>query len=398
MRRSFLVSACLSAGVLLFSPTLIAQTHPFENVPVSKAALPDNVELNEEWVTGLSHPWGMDFLPDGRYVVTERSGTLKVIEEEGEEVSEASGLPPIYASRQGGLLDVLVHPDWSMNGLIFLTFSEGDSRSNHTAVYRAKLVRNTDGWTLEDGKVIYRQTPSFSGGLHFGARLALDEDGGLYVSLGERSNHAEYAQNTESSLGKILKLTIEGQPFSGNPYRGKVGILPEIWSLGHRNPQGLEWNPELKQLWSVEHGPKGGDELNLIEPGENYGWPLYTYGRRYSGGKIGEPDSPPNFAAPSYVWVPSLSPAGLAWYQHDSIPAWKDQLLIATLNGKALIALEFDGKKVVREQRYLSDLDLRFRQVKVGKQGDIFLLVDDSKGKIMRLSAKLPPLSPVAPR
>lgn len=391
--RRVLAMACVSATAFFVSP-LSLFAHPFEKTPVTQRKLPENVELDAEWVTGLSHPWGMDFLPDGRYVVTERTGKLKVIEEEGEEVTDVSGLPPIYVSGQGGLLDVLVHPDWSMNHLIFLTFSEGNARENHTAVYRAKLVKQASGWTLEDGKVIYRQTPSFSGSHHFGSRLAMDDEGGLYVSLGERSSQAEYAQNTTSSLGKIVKLTVEGQPFSNNPFRGKVDILPEIWSLGHRNPQGLEWNAKLKQLWSVEHGPRGGDELNLIESGDNYGWPLYTYGRKYTGGKIGEPDSPPGFAAPSYVWVPSVSPAGLAWYQHEAIAAWTDRLLIATLNGKSLITLSFTDKKVVEEQRYLSEMGLRFRQVKVGKQGDVFLLVDDPKGKIMRLSVKLPPLAP----
>ena len=334
---------------------------------------------------GLEFPWGLAFLPDGRMLVTEKlPGTLRIVGKDGTKSQPLKGVPEVVADDQGGLLDVALDPKFADNGLVYLAYSEpGEGGKTGTAVARGKL--GTDG--LENVEVIFRQTPKTDDGLHYGSRLVFAPDGKLFVTLGERFKFAP-AQDLVSTLGKVVRINSDGSVPQDNPFVGRQDTLEEIYSYGHRNPQGAAIHPETGKLWENEFGPLGGDELNIIEPGKNYGWPEVSWGKHYDGKAIPEPTTRPEFVDAIKHWTPVLSPSGMSFYTGDAIPAWKDNLLISGLSSEGIVRLTLDGDKVVDEERI--KLGKRIRHVVQGPDGAVYALTDQKKGKIVRLTLSSP--------
>ena len=386
-----IAAACLviTATGLFTTPVGAQETRPGSEIRAERAALPEGVQLST-WVDGLEHPWGMAMLPTGGMLVTERPGHLRMISPDGTLSAPLEGVPNVDARGQGGLLDVALHPDFAKNAYVYLTFSEPGSvaGTNSTAVARARLLELNGRWSLSDTTIVFRQTPKYASSLHFGSRLVFARDGNLFVTLGERSSRSVDAQNPATHLGKVVRITDEGKVPEGNPMVGKTGALAEIWSMGHRNPQGAALNPKTGELWVAEHGPQGGDEINIVKAGNNYGWPKFTYGEQYGGGKIGEKASTPGYMPPIYSWAPSVSPSGITFYSSNSIPQWQGSLLVGALSGQALIRLQLDGNRVVKEERLLTNEGMRIRDVLVGTQGEVYLLTDAAKGRVLRLSPR----------
>lgn len=329
---------------------------------------------------GLEHPWGVSFLPDGRLVVTERRGRLRLVAADGTPSEPLQGVPEVYASGQGGLLDVAIDPDFKTNKLVYLTYAEPREGGAGTAVARGVL---TD-MGLDKVEVIFRQVPTIDGGNHFGSRLAFAPDGKLFITLGERFQFGP-AQDLSNDLGKIVRINPDGSIPEDNPFVGKDNARPEIWSYGHRNPQGAAIHPETGKLWETEFGPFGGDELNIPKPGSNYGWPVVSWGSHYDGTAIPNPSTRPDFADAIYHWTPVISPSGIAFYTSDAIPNWRGNLLIGGLSSQAIIRLTLDGEKVTSEERL--PMGARIRDVAVGPDGAVYALTDESDGEILRLSA-----------
>ncbi len=338
----------------------------------------------ETFARGLEHPWGLAFLPDGRLLVTERPGRLRIVGADGMLSPSLQGVPKVYASGQGGLLDVQVAPDFATSGTVFLSYAEPrEGSKNGTSVARAKLVGDETGGRLEDVRVIFRQEPSYASSNHFGSRIVLTGDGSLFVTMGDRYSARNEAQNPGNHLGKLVRIMPDGAPYPGNPK--KEGWRPEIWSIGHRNVQGAALNPATGKLWTAEHGARGGDEINVPEAGRNYGWPVITYGRDYTYMKIGEGTHKPGMEQPVYYWDPSIAPSGAAFYTGDRFPEWKGNLFVGALAGQALHRLVLDGEKVVGEEALLTDLGERIRDVRNGPDGALWLLTDNPAGRILRL-------------
>lgn len=333
---------------------------------------------------GLEHPWSLAFLPGGDMLVTERAGRLRVIRQGKLDPSPVPGLPEVAAGGQGGLLDVALHPNYSENGLIYLSYSAESFFLRGTEVARARFA---DG-RLTDLETILEVRPKSRGGRHFGSRLAFGPDGTLYVTAGERGD-PDRAQDPDDLAGSILRITEDGAAPPDNPFVGRGDARPEIYSYGHRNPQGLTLHPDTGEVWAVEHGPKGGDELNLLVPGANYGWPVITYGESYAGNPIGEGTAKPGMAQPVRTWVPSISPSGMAFYTGEAFPSWRGNLFLGALSGRALVRLELDGNEVVHEERLLRDLGARIRDVRNGPGGTLYLLTDEPDGKLLRLEPAL---------
>ena len=330
---------------------------------------------------GLEHPWSLAFLPDGRMLVTERPGRLRYVTREGALSDPIAGLPAVYAEGQGGLLDVILDPAFEKNSTIYFSYAEpaaGDT--NGTAVARARL----DGGRLADLKVIFRQQPKVASKQHFGSRLVFARDGNLFVTTGERNSRADKAQDLSTHLGKILRITPDGGVPPDNPFVGRKDALPEIWSYGHRNSQGATLNPDTGQLWAIEHGPRGGDEINIPAAGKNYGWPIITYGREYSGPAIGEGTAKAGMEQPIHYWVPSIAPSGMTFHDGHGFPAWKGQLFVGALAAQQLVRLEVtpDGK-VNKEERYA--IGKRVRDVREGPDGALYLVTDEDAGEILRV-------------
>jgi aldose sugar dehydrogenase len=338
----------------------------------------------ETVATGLSHPWGLAFLPDGRMLVTERSGTLRLVSKDGKLSPALSGVPKVVVAGQGGLLDVAIDPDFKSNNLVYLTYSEPGEGGAGTAVARGKLGESG----LDGVEVIFRQEPKVEGGNHFGSRLAFAPDGRLFVTLGERFTFTP-AQDLTNDLGKIVRLNPDGSVPKDNPFVGRTDARPEIWSYGHRNPQGAAIHPETGKLWETEFGPMGGDELNIPQAGQNYGWPVVSWGSHYDGRAIPKPPSHPEFADAIYHWNPVISPSGITFYTADAIPAWKGNLLIAALSGQAIVRLTLDGEKVVDEERI--PMGARIRDVVQGPDGAVYALTDEGNGEILRLTLENSP-------
>ncbi|WP_046111567.1 PQQ-dependent sugar dehydrogenase [Aquincola tertiaricarbonis] len=339
---------------------------------------------------GLQNPWALAFLPDGRMLVTEKAGRLRIVAADGSVGAPLAGLPKVDAGGQGGLLDVVVDPRFGENRRIYWSYSEpGDGGNNGTAVARATL----DGNTLSDVQVIFRQAPKHSGGSHFGSRLVFDRSGALFVTLGDRFSLKEEAQQVGNHIGKIVRITTDGQPAPGNPFAAgstgaPAGALPELWSYGHRNVQGAALHPATGELWATEHGPQGGDELNRVEKGRNHGWPVITYGRNYGlGTRIGEGEARDDVVPPLRHWVPvSIAPSGLAFLTSERYPGWQGNLFMGALRGQALLRLQLDGSnKVVSEERLLTRLGERIRDVRQGSDGWLYVLTDNADGRILRL-------------
>ena len=331
---------------------------------------------------GLAHPWGLAFLPDGRMLVTERPGRLRLVSAKGKlDPRPLAGVPPVVALGQGGLLDVALHPDFRRNGWVYLAYVGAGQGGQGTEVARGRL----DGHGLGDLQVIFRMQPKSSTGQHFGARLVFDRQGMLYVTLGDRGEMAR-AQRLNDHAGSVIRLHDDGRVPADNPFVGRAGALPEKFTLGNRNIQGAALHPQSGVLWAHEHGPQGGDEINIIRAGVNYGWPVITHGRNYgTGTPIGEGTTKPGMAQPLWIWTPSIAPSGMAFYTGDAFPAWRGNLFVGALRGQLLVRLELDGERVVREERLLEGVLGRIRDVRVGPDGLIYLLTDSDDGRLVRL-------------
>jgi glucose/arabinose dehydrogenase len=335
--------------------------------------------------TGLDQPWGLAFLPDGRMLVTERPGRLRVVAGDGRVGPPVDGVPKVDARGQGGLLDVAIDPQFAANGRVYLSYAEPGDRGNGTAVARGRL----DGNRLVEVRVIFRQKDRHSGSSHFGSRLVFDRTGRLFVTLGDRFSRRDDAQVPGSHLGKTVRIDTDGGVPDDNPYVKRAGFLPEIWSIGHRNVQGAALHPQTGELWTHEHGPQGGDELNVDLPGRNYGWPVVTFGAEYGSGlEIGEGTRKDGMEDPLTHWVPSVAPSGMAFLTSNRYPGWKGNLFIGTLRAQRLLRLELDGRRVVREERLLADLGERVRDVRQGPDGWLYVLTNGSDGRVLRLTPR----------
>ncbi len=329
---------------------------------------------------GLEHPWGLAFLPDGRMLVTERNGNLRVVTPDGQVSDPVLGLPEVAARGQGGLLDVILHPDYGSNGWLYLSFSRSGQNGTGTAIARARL----DDTGLRDVATIFMAENEASGGRHFGSRMAFGPDGKLYVSVGDRGQD-DKAQNLANHNGAVLRLNDDGSVPSDNPFVGQANALSSTFSYGHRNPQGMAVHPTRGEVWIHEHGPQGGDEINLLKAGANYGWPLVTFGRSYSGFPIGEGTSAPGLEPPLYHWTPSIAPSGMAFYTGAAFPGWKDNLFVGSLKFQYLARVVLDGSRVVTEERLLEDQFGRIRDVRQGPDGLLYVLTDEDNGRLVRL-------------
>ncbi len=356
--------------------------------PAQRSPTPRSIDgaLTVETVArGLSNPWGLALLPDGRFLVTERPGSVRIVERDGRVSAPLSGAPAVAARGQGGMLDVTLDPKFSENRLIYLSFSEpGEDGTAGTSAARARLG---DG-ALEDVRVIYRQEPKLRGGGHFGSRIVFGNDGTIFITQGDRQAYSTRAQDLTQGMGKIVRVNTDGSVPRDNPFGGRSDARPEIWSYGHRNLQGAALHPETGQLWTVEHGAAGGDELNHPEAGKNYGWPVITYGRDYGGGRIGEGAVKEGMEQPVYYWDPVIAPSGMAFYTGDAFPGWKGSILIGSMQPGGLVRLTIDSAGRVSEERYLGELRERIRDVQVGSDGFIYLITDSGDGRILRVRPK----------
>jgi glucose/arabinose dehydrogenase len=356
---------------------------PPSQVLADRSPTPPNTRgvVTAETVTGgLVNPWAIEFLPDGRALVTERPGRLRVLSPSGQLSAPVTGVPTVFAQGQGGLLDVAIDPQFAQNQRIYLSYAESGSGGAGTAVARARFT----GTALEDVQVIYRQEPKLNGGGHYGARLVFDRTGLLYVTLGDRMNWRDRAQDLSMGQGKIVRITTSGAAPADNPFTS-VANAQAIWSYGHRNVQSAALHPETGQLWTVEHGARGGDELNRPERGKNYGWPIITYGVDYSGARIGEGTSKAGLEQPVYYWDPVIAPSGMAFYTANAIPGWRGSILVGSLSPGALVRLELANGRVTREVRYLGELGERIRDVAVGPDGFVYVVTDSGNGRVLRV-------------
>ncbi len=364
--RAFIILvafAALAVAPIAFAPIASAQEAP-------RSPTPKPLRLNArvtDVARGLDHPWGLEFLPDGRMIVTERPGRLRLIGRDGKVSEPLSGVPEVYARGQGGLLDVELSPGFAQDRLVYLSFAEPGEGGAGTAVARGRLGERG----LEGTQVIWRQVPKVTGPNHWGSRLVFRPDGTLFVTLGERYLHLDRAQDLSTTLGKIVRINADGTVPRDNPFVGREGARPEIWSYGHRNIQAAALDAR-GQLWTVEHGPRGGDELNNPQPGKNYGWPIITYGLDYSGARIGVGTSQPGMEQPLYYWDPVIAP-------------WKGDLLVGSLTPGGLVRLRLENGRVVLEERYLAELGERIRDVRQAPDGAIYLLTDSSRGRVIRV-------------
>lgn len=343
----------------------------------------------ETVASGLENPWGLAFLPGGQMLVTERPGRLRVVAKDGTLSAPVSGLLPVVATRQGGMLDVALDPDFASNSLIYWSYAEPQADgANNTAVARGKLLMGAAP-RIEGATRIFSQSPSLKSALHFGGRLVFARDGTLFITTGDRSitEGRMQARTPDSLIGKIVRINRDGSIPADNPYVKTPGISPEIWSWGHRNVQGATLHPKTGALWEVEHGARGGDELNVVRAGKDYGWPNIAYGIEYQGGKILDGDrAKPGLEQPRYYWDPIIAPSGLTFYTGAMFPAWKDSLFIGGLRSMALIRLSMDGEKVVGEERLLGDLEERIRDVRQGPDGALYVLTDNPEGRILKIA------------
>ena len=332
----------------------------------------------------LSHPWGMAFLPDGQLLITERGGKLRRFHPEQGLSSPLLGVPAVKAEGQGGLLDVAISPEFATDSLVYLSYAEpGDDGSSGTAVMRARL----DGEALVDAQVIFRQSPKIVSGHHYGSRLIFDRDGFLFITLGDRGQRP-MAQELNNHMGTLIRINQDGSVPADNPLVGRDDALPEIWSFGHRNQQGGALNPWTGKVWTHEHGPRGGDEVNIPAAGKNYGWPIITHGINYSGLPIPEAEgkSKEGLEQPHYVWEVSPAVSGMAFYASDKVPGWQHSLFVGAMAQRALIRLSLEGDTVVAEERLLEKQGWRIRDVKVGPDGAVYLLTDEDRGRLLKLA------------
>ncbi|HEY7886262.1 MAG TPA: PQQ-dependent sugar dehydrogenase [Cellvibrionaceae bacterium] len=373
MLRGSLFTVTVLLAALMATPALAA----------SKINSEQGAFTVETVAEGLKSPWGLVFLSDGQMLVTEKPGTLRIIQADGTLGAPLEGLPEIAARGQGGLLDVTLDPDFANNKLVYFSFSEPGEGGSSTAVARGVL--NDD--RLDNVEVIFSQKPKVRSNGHFGSRLIFANDGALFVTLGDRQQdfNIAYPQKLDNHIGKVVRINSDGSVPEDNPYVGKDG-LDEIWSYGHRNIQGAVLHPQTGELWTNEHGPQGGDEINIARATLNYGWPIITYGEQYGGGKIGIGTHKEGMEQPLYHWVPSIATAGMTFYTGDAFPDWKGNLFVTGLRGQVLSRLVVEGEQVKHEERLLTDaVGKRLRHVVQGPDGFLYLLTDESNGEILRL-------------
>jgi aldose sugar dehydrogenase len=375
-----IVTAALTVAILLAASLLIATGTRGEDTSFASSA--GQLEVQTA-ASGLVHPWSLAFLPDGRMLVTERPGRMRIVTAEGQLSSPLKGVPEVWASGQGGLLDVIIDKSYAQNNTVYFCFAERTAGGGRTAVARAKL--NDANGRLDDVKIIFRQEGPLSSGNHYGCRIVQANDGNLFVTLGEHFSYRNEAQNLGNHLGKLIRIAPDGSVPVDNPFAGRGDAKPEIWSYGHRNEQGLAINPASGDLWEIEHGPRGGDEVNIIGKGKNYGWPVIGYGIDYSGAKIHESTAREGMEQPIKYWVPSIAPSGMAFYTAKLFPKWTGSLFTGALAGKMLVRLSLNGNTVTGEERLLQNLNERIRDVRQGPDGALWLLTDNSAGRILRV-------------
>ena len=335
----------------------------------------------------LNKPWGIATLPDGRFLITEKKGTMRIASATGTVGEPITGIPEVNSGGQGGLLGLCIDPSFDQNRMVYWVFSEQLPEGNLTAVAKGRLA--ADEKTIENATVIFRATPAHPSNLHYGGRILFSKEGHLYISTGERSDRETrpLAQDLNAGLGKIIRITTDGKPVDGNPFIGTANARPEIYSYGHRNVQGIAFHPETGDLWENEFGPRGGDEVNLIKAGKNYGWPDITYGLEYSGEKVGDAiQQKPGMEQPVYYWDPVISPSGMTFYNADIIPEWKNNLFIACLSGNHICRLVIANNKVTGEERLLVEEGQRFRDITQGKDGALYTVTDE--GRLYRIAKK----------
>ncbi len=366
-----MIKTIVGAGLL---GALLALSAQAASVSTEKATL-----QIENLASGLKHPWGMAFLPDGRMLVTERNGGMLLLSADGASKTPLSGLPAVDARGQGGLLDVVLSPDFASNNTLYFSYSEPGSGGNSTAVASARL----NGEKLDDVTVVFSQQPKYDSRYHFGSRLVFDNSGKLFITTGDRGSQRDQAQKLDNHIGKVIRVNTDGTPAQDNPYVRHDNARAEVWSYGHRNIQGAALHPHTGALWTHEHGPQGGDEINVARPGKNYGWPLITYGEEYGGGVIGKKVQD-GLEQPLHYWLPSIAPSGLLFYTAELFAGWKDNLLVGSLKFGQLVRLELNGETVSHEERIM--IGQRIRDVKQGPDGAVYLLTDSSDGQILRLT------------
>lgn len=376
---------CRSTSLLAAATLLLAgcSAHAVEEVFQAEGAAIEVTTL----AGGLTHPWAIAFLPQGDMLVTERQGALRHVSAGGAVSAPLAGVPRVAAAGQGGLLDVALDPGFDENRLVYLSFAEQGEGGSGTAVARGRLAADISA--LENVEVIFRQQPKVESRGHFGSRLVFDREGNLFVTMGDRQSarFRDRAQDLSSHIGTIARIRPDGSVPDGNPFAGRSGALPEIWAYGIRNAQAAALHPETGLLWEIEHGPRGGDELNVVRPGANYGWPLVTYGVEYGGGTIGDGlTSAPGMVDPVHQWTPVIAPSGMIFYSGDIFPQWRGNLFVGGLASTALVRLELDGERVVREERLLEPLGLRIRDVAQGPDGAIYVATDEAGGAILRIA------------
>jgi glucose/arabinose dehydrogenase len=382
LRKTFLATLCASALITVATTVFAAPVQELES---------EQGTLEVTTITkGLEHPWSLAFLPDRKgMLVTERPGNLRVVSVDGKLSGPIDGVPKVWAKGQGGLLDVVLSPDFRQDRTVYLSYAEGGGAGDKagTAVGRGQL--SEDLKTLKDFKVVFRQEPKLSVGNHFGSRLVFDREGYLFITLGE-NNDRPTAQDLDKLQGKVVRIYPDGNVPDDNPFVGQAGVRPEIWSYGQRNPQGAALNPWTGVLWENEHGPQGGDELNVIERGKNYGWPLATHGINYSGQPIPEANgkTAEGTVGPRHVWEKSPGLSGMAFYDGDRFKAWQHNVFIGALVSQELIRLQFDGDKVVHEERLLGELKARIRDVRQGPDGYLYVLTDEDDGALYKIGLK----------
>jgi aldose sugar dehydrogenase len=360
---------------LFASAVLIASTASAQNIAVTVLA------------DGLENPWGLDFLPDGRMLLTERAGRLWLLGPDGKKLSQVRNVPASFVKLQGGLFDIVAHPDHASNSLVYLTLAHGDQQHNTTRIVRARLV----GDALEDVRVVYDNTPKGTSA-HYGGRLVFLPDGTLLLTTGEGAEYREDAQRLSSTLGKTIRLNADGTIPADNPFFGREGADGAIWSYGHRNPQGLAVDPATGVVYSAEHGPRGGDELNVIAKGANYGWPIATHGLDYTGGRISPFETYPGVTEPLTFWTPSIGIGGVAIYRGAMFPQWDGDALVGAMGHQHLVHVDLQDGKVVGRTKLLEDRKARFRQIRVAPDGSVMALIDavdgrQASGQLWRITA-----------
>ena len=334
---------------------------------------------------GLDHPWGLAFLPDGRMLVTEKPGRLRIVAKDGRLSAAVGGVPTVFARGQGGLLDIITDRDFAKNATVYFCYSEPGENGGRTSMARAKLA--SDGQPrLTDVRVIFRQQGPLSSGNHWGCRIVQMPDNTLFLTTGDHFTQREQAQNLGNHIGKVVRVRPDGSVPPDNPFVGKQGALPEIWSYGHRNAQGAALNAASGRVWIHEHGARGGDEINIPEAGKNYGWPVISYGVDYSGAKLGVGSSKEGMEQPLHYWDPSIAPSGMAFYAGDLFPDWRGNLFIGALKDRSIVRVQLDGQRVVREERLLGELKERIRDVRSGPDGALWLLTDSKDGRLLRVT------------